>query len=74
MQTVGLRSNKQRVLVDTASSGRYVYVGKAEVDSIKGAAVWAVARIDTDEGAELEWASSGSAVNIWDSRVSLTYQ
>jgi len=71
--TTDINAPAVTTLVDTTTSTQYVYIGKAEIGTLKSAAAWTVFRIDTTNGANIEWADLGSNNQIWDNRVSLTY-
>lgn len=70
-----LGNRKLRTIVDdtTDTTGRYIYIGKSEIGIATSVAAWLVQRIDTDNGADIQWADAGEPDQIWDNRVSLTY-
>lgn len=57
-----------------ATSGVYVYIGKAAPGSSTASAVWKIKRLDTTSGIVGEWADGDTNYdNVWDNYASLTY-
>lgn len=71
----GTRDTKSTLstIVDTTTSATFIYIGKTEIGNITSAAVWKVQRINKTNGALIEQANGGTADQIWDNRVGLTY-
>ena len=73
MSTRRNEKDVRSVHVDTTTSSTYIYIGKVEIGTATSAAAWEIMRIDTTNGALIEWANAGEPDQIWDNRVGLTY-
>jgi hypothetical protein len=50
------------------------YIGKAEVGSVTGSAVWQISKLDATSGVVITWADGDTNFNnIWDNRAILSY-
>lgn len=58
---------------DTSTSG-VTYLGKSAPGTATSSANWKIAKIDTNTGTTMKWADSGKFSQVWDNRLSLTYE
>lgn len=58
-------------------SNNPIYVGKAEVGSLKSQPKWQIKKLTYDVSnnpTDIQWASQGAFNQIWDNRTSLSYE
>jgi len=72
--TVSSESTNYTLRKDDTSTTSVTYLGEAAIGSATSAAVWRVRKIDKTSDMVITWADGDDLFdNVWDDRVSLTY-